>query len=134
MDLVAGRSAFLAAALFPEQGDAALDSWFFDSEVIELRQRLGFLADSGRATRVGDADLDSIFVEIIAENGDGRLNVTYCLSTDIEVYELGTGVVISEGLKSSRRFALVTLIDDTWKVGEDDLIESFNDIGCRRAP
>jgi len=131
-DLVASRAAFLAAALLPEQGDADLDLWFFDSEVVELRQRLGFLADSGRATRVGDADLDSIFVEIIAENGDGRLNVTYCLSTDVEVYELNTGAVISEGQKSSRRFALMTLIDNVWKVGEDDLIESFDDIGCLR--
>ena len=85
---------------------------------------------TARTARPGPTGVQTVAAERIEENGDGRMNVIYCMSSDSELVESDQQTVVSGGMRWSRRFALLDEIDGRWKVVRDDLIDDFDGADC----
>ncbi len=126
--LESGRAAYLALSQAPVDGSGTgLDRWFVSGELAELRQRLAFLEESGRAARTPVEGADRVAIESVKDNNDGRLNVIYCVSGQTEVYDTVTGETVTPAGRLDRRFALMAAEADTWVVVEDELVDAFTD-------
>jgi hypothetical protein len=113
--ILEGKVAYLLAAATPSApAEEKLGLWFAGEEYTQSLQRLTVLVSTTRTARPGPTGTQTVAAERIEENGDGRMNVIYCMSSDSELVESDQQTVVSSGIRWSRRFALLDEIDGRW--------------------